>query len=265
MTKINKIKNIEDLKKIQIVCRKIEQVEDFYNYLKQLGFKFSYNGREGFFFIVRYNDELSGFSNYGTIAGNKYIEFYNKELVKTLQKFIKEKEKGKEQEAKTIVEYLRSKPIEVRIDNRQDYDNIINYFEEQGVLWNNGKKLSESVGYNNKIIKFLTFWGNIYGKDKLETGLMWSMELDKIRKNISVKELFKKFNIEYKESPDFEVAEDGRITKINNRESKKNIYFLDNYNKEYFFQTKKMLIIVLIVVWFLRQNKQEIKLCLNQK
>ena len=76
MTEINKIKNIEDLKSIQIVCRKIEQVEDLYNYLKQLGFKFSYNGREGFFFIIRYNDELSGFSNYGTIAGNKYIEFY---------------------------------------------------------------------------------------------------------------------------------------------------------------------------------------------
>ena len=33
------IKNIEDLKKVQIVCKKIDQVEDCYNHLEQLGFK----------------------------------------------------------------------------------------------------------------------------------------------------------------------------------------------------------------------------------
>ena len=234
------IKNIEDLKNIQIVCRNQEQVKDCLNYLKQLGFDVEdftdyYDGCN----IVLWGEHSEKFVFSDILKGKTTIEFYNKKLVKTLQKFIKEKEKGKEQEAKTIVEYLRSKPIDVRIDNRQDYDNMINYLEEQGVVWNNGKKLSESVVYNNKIIKFLTFWGNIYGKDELGTGLMWSVELDEIRENISVKELFKKFNVEYKESLDFEVAEDGRITKVNNRESKKNIYFVDNYNQEYFFSNKE--------------------------
>ena len=51
------IKNIEDLKKVQIVCRKIDQVEDCYNHLEQLGFKVSYYGREGFFllFVITMN------------------------------------------------------------------------------------------------------------------------------------------------------------------------------------------------------------------
>ena len=224
------IKNIEDLKNIQIVCRNQEQVKDCLNYLKQLGFDIEdfteyYDGcnivfwgyrSEEFLFNDRFKDDL-------------LIEFYNKKLVKTLQKFIKEKGKGKEQEAKTIVEYLRSKPIEVRIDNRQDYDNMINYLEEQGIVWNSGDKLSEAVEYDNEMIKFLTFWGNIYGKDKLRTGLMWSMELNKIRENISVKELFKKFNIEYKELPDFEVTKDGRIIKINNLDSDKYVHILTRW------------------------------------
>ena len=223
------IKNIEKLKNIQIVCRNQEQVKNCLNYLEQLGFDVEdftkyYDGwnivyweKNHFIFSAVLNRILS-------------IDFYNKELVKTLQKFIKEKGKGKEQEAKTIVEYLRSKPIDVRIDNRQDYDNMINYLEEQGIVWNSGDKLSEAVEYDNKMIKFLTFWCKIYEKDKLRTGLMWSMELNKIRENISVKELFKKFNIKYKELPDFEVAEDGRIIKINNYSSEQVIYVACDYN-----------------------------------
>ena len=234
------IKKIEELKNIQIVCRNQEQVKNCLNYLEQLGFDVEdfadYHDGYNIVFWGEYSEKIL-FSD--ILKKNLVIEFYNKKLVKTLQKFIKEKGKGKEQEAKTIVEYLRSKPIDVRIDNRQDYDNMINYLGEQGVVWNNGKKLSESVILNNKIIKILTFWCNIYGKDELGTGLMWDMKLDEIRENISVKELFKKFNVEYKESLDFEVAEDDRITKVNNRESKKNIYFVDNYNQEYFFSNKE--------------------------
>ena len=37
------IKNIEELKKIQIVCRNQEQVKDCLNYLKQLGFRVEKN------------------------------------------------------------------------------------------------------------------------------------------------------------------------------------------------------------------------------
>ena len=229
------IKNIEELKNIQIVCRNQEQVKNCLNYLKQLGFDVEdfteyHDGCN----IVLWGEHSKKFVFSDILKGKITIEFYNKELVKTLQKFIKEKGKGKEQEAKTIVEYLRSKPIDVRIDNRQDYDNMINYLEEQGIVWNSGDKLSETVEYDNKIIKFLTFWCSIFGKDKLRTGLMWSMELNKIRKNISVKELFKKFNIEYKESPDFEVAKDGRIIKIKDYSSEQIIYIARDYthNKE---------------------------------
>lgn len=235
MSKSNEIKSLNDFMEYNIICTTTEEVKECLLLLNKTDEQLK--NIKSIERIVSYNLWDKCYSSYTAADyNNKNINFY---LFKKIYKKLKKQKKGKGQEAKTIVEYLRSKPIEVRIDNRQDYDNIINYLEEQGVLWNNGKKLSESVGYNNKIIKFLTFWGNIYGKDKLETGLMWSMELDKIRENISVKELFKKFNIEYKESPDFEVAEDGRITKVNNRESKKNIYFVDNYNQEYFFSNKE--------------------------
>lgn len=129
------IKNIEELKNIQIVCKNREQIKNCLNYLEQLGFDiddfsaYYYDGYNIIFWEER--DERFIISN--KLKENLKIEFYNKKLIKTLQKFIK-----KEEEVK-----------------------------------------------------------------------------------------------------DFEVAEDGRITKINNRESKKNIYFLDNYNKEYFFSNKE--------------------------
>lgn len=229
------IKNIEELKNIQIVCRNQEQVKNCLNYLEQLGFDVEsftkyYNARN----IVFWSDIGKNFVISNMLQINSTTEFYNKELVKTLQKFIKEKEKGKEQEAKTIVEYLRSKPIDVRIDNRQDYDNIINYLDKQNVKWNGGDNL-KSFRQSN-IVKALSFYNEI---NQLENGLVYSSIDYNISKSITVKELFKKFNIEYKELSDFEVTEDGRITKVNNRESKKNIYFVDNYNQEYFFSNKE--------------------------
>ena len=88
------IKNIEDLKNIQIVCRNQEQVKDCLNYLKQLGFDiedfteyydechivfWGYRSKK-FLFNDRFKSDLS-------------IDFYNKKFIKTLQKLIKEKEK----------------------------------------------------------------------------------------------------------------------------------------------------------------------------
>ena len=85
----------EDLKKCQIVCRNQNQVKDCFNYLEQLGFKISYDNERNFRLIICYSDGLSAFTNYCTIASDKYVEFYDKEFVKTLQKFTKEKEKEK--------------------------------------------------------------------------------------------------------------------------------------------------------------------------
>lgn len=83
----------EDLKKIQIVCRNQEQVKNCLNYLKQLGFDVEdedfgkeYNGWN----IVYWEKYQFIFS--AVLDKNLKIEFYNKKLVKILQKFIKKKE-----------------------------------------------------------------------------------------------------------------------------------------------------------------------------
>lgn len=91
------IKNIEDLKKIQIVCKNQEQVKNCLNYIKQLGLDVDYYDCENYL-IVFYDTSFDGFLTSYELE-KKYVEFYNKEFVKTLQKFIKEKEeKEKKQE-----------------------------------------------------------------------------------------------------------------------------------------------------------------------
>lgn len=86
------IKKIEDLKNIQIVCRNQEQVKDCLNYLEQLGFRVEKKYYKGWN-IIFWGSLHEGFLAYNTLNENQKIEFYNKELVKTLQKLIKEKEK----------------------------------------------------------------------------------------------------------------------------------------------------------------------------
>ena len=80
------IKNIEDLKNIQIVCRNQEQVKNCFNYLEQLGFRVKKKYYKGWNIIF-----WGGLHEGNTLNENQKIEFYNKELVKTLQKLIKEK------------------------------------------------------------------------------------------------------------------------------------------------------------------------------
>lgn len=89
------IKNIEDLKNIQIVCRNQEQVKDCLNYLKQLGFRVEKKYYKSFN-IIFWGSLYQGFIIFNALNENLKIEFYNKKLIKTLQKFIKEKQEKKE-------------------------------------------------------------------------------------------------------------------------------------------------------------------------
>lgn len=98
------IKNIKDLKKIQIVCRNQNQVKDCLKYLKQLGFDVNYYDCENYL-IVLYDTSFDGFLTSYELE-KKYIEFYNKELVKTLQKFIKQKEEKEKEKEEKIEEYF---------------------------------------------------------------------------------------------------------------------------------------------------------------
>ena len=172
------IKNIEDLKNIQIVCRNQEQVKNCLNHLGQLGFKVSYYGREGFFFIIRYNDELSGFSNYGTLAGDKYIEFYNKELAKTLQKLIKEKE---EKEKEKLPDF------EVAEDGR--IIKINNYSSEQVIYvacdYNHIREGYEIFNLNPTFLDFTLKYGLLFSTKEARDKAMFKLEIENKLKNIA--------------------------------------------------------------------------------
>ena len=133
------IKNIEDLKKVQIVCRNQKDIEDCLNMVEELGFEVRNNDNQ--YKVIFYREYSGMYENDVRLECGVETYFFNKKFIKILQKFIKEKEEQKREE-----------------------------------------------------------------KEELK---------------------------------DFEVAEDGRITKINNRESKKDIYFVDNYNQEYFFSNKE--------------------------
>lgn len=103
----------EDLKKCQIVCRNQNQVKDCLDYLKQLGFDVEdfaeyCDGCN----IIFYGDSSKKFIISNMLKRNLPIEFYNKKLIKTLQKFIKEKEE-QEKEKKEKIE-----DIEVASDGR---------------------------------------------------------------------------------------------------------------------------------------------------
>ena len=89
------IKNIDNLKKCQIICKNQEQVKNCLNYLEQLGFRVEKKYYKGWN-IIFWGSLYEGFLAYNTLDENQKIEFYNKELVKTLQKFIKEKQEKKE-------------------------------------------------------------------------------------------------------------------------------------------------------------------------
>lgn len=85
------IKNKNDLKNIQIVCRNQEQVKNCFKMLKELGFDV-----EDF---TKYCDgwniiywEKNQFIFSAVLNRYFIIELYNKKFVKTLQKFINEKE-----------------------------------------------------------------------------------------------------------------------------------------------------------------------------
>ena len=96
----------------------------------------------------------------------------------------------------------------------------------------------------NKKVDYLTFQDFIDSLDCYSNDWVSQADLEVNKKTLPLEVLIKKMQKflekqKKQKKEDFEVAEDGRITKINNRESEKNIYFVDNYNKQYLFSNKE--------------------------
>lgn len=169
------IKNIEDLKKIQIVCRNQEQVKDCLDYLKQLGFDVEdftdyYDGCN----IVFWGKYSEKFVFSDILSRNFIIEFYNKELVKTLQKFIKQKEE-KEKEKKEKIE-----DIEVASDGR--ITKINNHNSQQKIYTISGTETDlYHLSFFNKMIDLSLLYATKEARDRA----MFKLEIETQLKNIA--------------------------------------------------------------------------------
>ena len=166
------IKNIEELKNIQIVCRNQEQVKNCLNYLKQLGFDVDYYDCENYL-IVFYDTSFDGFLTSYELE-KKFIKFYNKELVKTLQKFIKQKE---EKEKLKDYEVARDGRI-IKINNKKSEKKIFvtdEYFD-------GGKTICLlSQKYIDYVLKYGLAYATIEARDKA----MFKLEIETKLKDIA--------------------------------------------------------------------------------
>lgn len=173
------IKNIEELKNIQIVCRNQNQVKNCLNYLEQLGFDVEdFTSYYDCCNIVFWGKCSKKFVFSDILGENLSIEFYNKELVKTLQKFIKEKEKEKQAD------------FEVAEDKR--ITKINNYKSKGKVFiacdWDNRKQVSTSNEVEDFTPEFLDYslkYGLVYATEEARDKAMFKLEIETKLKNIA--------------------------------------------------------------------------------
>ena len=201
---INKIKNIEYLKNIQIVCRNQEQVKNCLNYLEQLGFDvedFTGNYEGGN--IVYW--EKYHFIYSAILDSSLTIEFYNKKFIKTLQKFIKEKEEKEEKEE------VKTKDYEVAEDGR--IIKINNYEVNEEIFFNDWNLRGRSGIEINKItVTFADYalkYGLAYATEEARDRAMFKLEIETKLKNIAEKlNAGRKIDWEDKRQPKFNINYD---------------------------------------------------------
>lgn len=182
------IKNIEDLKNIQIVCRNQEQVKDCLDYLEQLGFNV-FHFRFDYCCIIFYENNLYSFCVSDTIHSDLIIEYYNKKFVKTLQKFIKEKEeKGQVKEEEKVKDFeVASDGRVIKINNKESekqifvvYDEAYNYDYEY--YKENGMKI---VDMAQNYLDFIVKYGIAYATKEARDRALFKIEIETKLKNIA--------------------------------------------------------------------------------
>lgn len=132
------IKNIEDLKRIQIVCKNQKDIEDCLNMLEELGFEVENNDNK--YRVIYYSYYNSKFENGIRLECERNTYFFNKKFIKILQKFIKEKE-----------QVISKSEIETKLKNIAERLNA-----GRKIDWKNGdqKKFSIYYDYDSEILDY---------------------------------------------------------------------------------------------------------------
>ncbi len=174
------IKNIEDLKKIQIVCRNQNQVKDCLNYLKQLGFDVEdfteyCDGCN----IIFWGDSSKKFIISNMLKINLPIEFYNKELVKILQKFIKEKQEKEKKEKVEDIEVAEDGRI-IKINTKISKKEIFIACD-----WEYKKEGVKIVDLTPLYLDFIVKYGMAYATAEARDRALFKIEIETKLKNIA--------------------------------------------------------------------------------
>lgn len=187
---INKIKNIEYLKKIQIVCRNDKDIEDCLNMLEELGFEVRNNDNQ--YQVIFYRQYGDLFENDVRLECGVDTYFFNKKLIKTLQEFIREKEEKKEkkekEEKKKIedFEFAKDRRI-IKINNKQSekkifvvYDGAYNYDYEY--YKENATKIADMA---QNYLDFIVKYGMAYETKEARDRAVFKIEIETKLKNIA--------------------------------------------------------------------------------
>lgn len=226
MVNINKFKSTEALKKYNIFCENESQTRECFKMLEELGFKTNWqdnvsDDEEGFGRpIIQFNnnEDCDYFTNDWSVSSknNNFMFFYD--FKKIYNKF-KNSENPKLEYG--FIDFITGK-VNIILEDSSDYDNIINYLNKYGVIWNIGRPLKD-LNYKGEALSVIL--ENVNGVYRLLYTNETNIDKVKIESSMTVKELFKRFNIQYKKLPsDFEVDENGRIIKINNYKSRIEVY-----------------------------------------
>ena len=180
------IKNIEDLKNIQIVCRRNKQdVENCLNTLEKLGFEVRNNDNK--YKVIYYSYYNSRFENDIRLECEKDTYFFNKKFIKILKKLInekKEEEKVKEEEkdfevaedGRIIKINNKESEKEIFVIYEQAYNYDYEYYKENGM-----KIVDMAQNYLDFIVKYGIAYATKGARDKA----LFKIEIETKLKNIA--------------------------------------------------------------------------------
>ena len=166
------IKNIKDLKKIQIVCRRKEEIEDCFNMLEELGFEVRNNDNQ--YQVIFYREHSDMFENDVRLQCGVVTYFYNKDFIKNLQKLIKEKEKQE-----------KVKDFEVAEDGR--IIKVNNWMSEKQIflLFIRDKAAGTINRFSQDcLIKYVNL-GFVYATEQARDKAIFKLEIETKLKNIA--------------------------------------------------------------------------------
>ena len=161
------IKNIEDLKHIQIVCRRNKQdVENCLNLLEELGFKvINYDNK---YRVISFSSYDNMFKNDIRLECEKDTYFFNKKFIKILKKLINEEKKEKVEDFE-----IASDGRIIAINNLKSEQKVYTIYGTETDLYH--------LGFVNEMISLGSLYATAEARDKAK----FKMEIETKLKNIA--------------------------------------------------------------------------------